>query len=147
MNVLVVSGCLGDKPYDGPSIGCAEIDSSSREELLRRYPDRTASAREMYTGQEHGVVTPAVENLREYADVTWKIVFAGYGLLDETDEIVAYECSFTVIGPVRKRARKWGYEQNKLKQDETCQVVARKKDIPSELRRTTESGYEIVFTQ
>lgn len=145
MDVLVVSGCSGDKMYDDPPISCGEIDSETREGLLRRYPDQTASAKEMYTGQEHGVVTSAVSNLREYADVTWKIISAGYGLLDETDEVVAYECSFTEIGPVQKRAKRLGYDPNELTHVETRQVVAREKGIPSELRRTTESGYDIVF--
>lgn len=145
MNVLVVSGCSGDKQYDDPPIGCAEIDSSVRDELLRRYPDQTASAREMYTGQEHGVVTSAVESLREYADVTWKIISAGYGLVDETDEIVAYECSFTDIGPVQERAKRLGHDPDELTHDETRQFVAKEKRIPSELRRTIESGYDIAF--
>lgn len=145
MNVLVVSGCSGDKRYDDPPIGCAEIDSSSRDDLLRRYPDRTASAREMYTGQEHGVVTSAVENLREYTDVTWKIISAGYGLIDETDEIVTYECSFTDIGPVQERTKRLGYNPDELTHDETRQVVAREKGIAPELRQTIESRYEIVF--
>lgn len=145
MDILVVSGCSGEKRFDDPPIGCEEIDSSSRRELLGRYPDHTATAREMYTGQEHGLVKSAVTNLREFTDVSWKIISAGYGLLDEADEIVAYECSFTEIGPVRERAKRLGYDPDELTHDESRQVVAREKGISSELQQILESGCDLVF--
>lgn len=132
MDVLVVSGCTGDKQLDDPPIGCEEIDSSNRKALLNQYPDYTASAKEMYTGHEHEVVSSAVSNMREHTEVTWKIISAGYGLLDEADEFVAYECTITDIGPVQERARRMGYAPDQFTHDETRRVVAREKCIPSE---------------
>jgi hypothetical protein len=89
MDVLVVSGCSGEKQFEESPIGCAEIDSAGNEELVREHPEYVAPAAEMYTGPEHGHVRKAVASLREHANVTWRIVSAGYGLLAEDGEIAA----------------------------------------------------------
>jgi hypothetical protein len=39
MNILVVSGCSGDKQFDDFPIGCDAIDSTSRDEMLGEYSD------------------------------------------------------------------------------------------------------------
>lgn len=145
MNVLVVSNCSGDKLYDESPIGCQEIDSSSREALLNQYPEFSAPAAEMYTGVEHPYVKSAVANLRKLAEVSWKIVSAGYGLLDETEEIVAYDCTLSDIEAVQERVEWMGYDPSELTHDEARRVVAREKGIASELRIALSSGYDLVF--
>jgi len=80
MDILVVSGCSGDKLYDEAPIGCGEIDSISRGDLIREYPDYVARASEMYEGEEHRYVQQAVSNFRKHACVSWRIISAGYGL-------------------------------------------------------------------
>ena len=38
MDILVVSGCSGEKYFEDSPIGWAEIDSANREELVGEYP-------------------------------------------------------------------------------------------------------------
>jgi len=52
MDILVISGCSGDKQFDEVPIGCEELDSTSRNDVLETYPDYVAPAAEMYTGDE-----------------------------------------------------------------------------------------------
>jgi len=39
MDVLVVSGCSEEKYFEESPIGCAEIDSANREELVGEHPE------------------------------------------------------------------------------------------------------------
>ena len=145
MDVLVVSGCSGEKQFDAMPIGCGEIDATSREELLQEFPDYVAPAAEMYTGAEHEIVREAVTNLRAYANVTWRIASAGYGLLDEDEEIVAYDCSLSDIEPVRERAVRLEYDPEALTIDETRQAIGRETDTVRDLEQTIAGGYDLVF--
>lgn len=144
-DVLVVSNCSSEKLYEDSSIGCEEIDTTSQEELLERYPGFSAPASNMYTGVEHPYVKSAVANLRELSDVSWKIVSAGYGLLDETDEIMAYDCSTSNIRDVQDRAERMGYDLCERTQRETRQAVAREIGISSCLRKALGPKYDLVF--
>lgn len=145
MDILVVSGCSGDKVYDDAPIGCREIDSVSREDLIREYPDYVAHASEMYEGEEHGYVRRAVSNLRGYADVSWRILSAGYGLLDEDDEVVAYDCTFRDIESVMERAKRIGHDPETLTYDEARRVVGRDKEIVGNLREALAREFDLAF--
>lgn len=144
MDVLVVSACSGAKQFDDVPIGCQEIDSTDRDELLGGYPDYVAPVAEMYTGDEHEHVRRAVANLRMHADVSWRIVSAGYGLLAEDEEIVAYDCTFSDIDSVRDRAKRLGHDPEALTADETRRAVGRKMNLPEDLRKTLD-GYDLAF--
>jgi hypothetical protein len=145
MDILVVSGCSGDKVYDDAPIGCREIDSASREDLILEYPDYVTRASEMYEGDEHGCVRRAVSNLRGYADVSWRILSAGYGLLDEDDEIVAYDCTLSDIEPVMERAKRTGHVPEALTHDEARRAVGRDKQMVRGLREALAGGYDLAF--
>ncbi|MDX1747208.1 MAG: hypothetical protein R3324_14830, partial [Halobacteriales archaeon] len=145
MDVLVISACSGDKRFDESPVGCAELDRWPRERLLDEYPTLVSPAAGMYTGREHGYVTSAVANFREEATVTWKIVSAGYGLLDEDDDIVSYDCTFNDDESVRRRIRRMGYHVDDLTKTETLQALAREKGIPADLQKTLDTGFDLVF--
>jgi len=145
MDVLVVSGCTGDKVFDEAPISCNETDSSSRADLIRKYPEYVASASEMYTGEEHEYVRRAVENLRDHANATWQIVSAGYGLLDEDDEIVAYDCTLSDIDSVKRRVMQAGGDSEDITHDEARAVVGQSTNMVKDLLNTFVAGYELVF--
>ena len=145
MDILVVSGCSGDKMYDEAPIDCREIDSASREDLLREYPDYVARASEMYEGEEHSYVQQAVSSLREQANVSWQIVSAGYGLVDEDNEIVAYDCTLRDIESVMGRAKRTGHDSETLTYDEARRVVGRDTKIVGDIREALTGGYDLVF--
>jgi len=109
MDVLVISPCSGTKRFDAV-ISHEEIDSRERTELLREYPDSVASAAEIYTGREHGHIQSAVDRLSEVANVDWRIISAGFGVLSSSTEIPSYECTFNEIEQVRERAERFGLD-------------------------------------
>jgi hypothetical protein len=145
MDILVVSGCSGSKLFDDAPIGCGVIDSASRADLVKEYPDYVARASEMYTGEEHGYVRCAVENLRKHADVSWQVVSAGYGLLDEDDEIAAYNCTLRDIESVMERAKQAGHDPEELTHDAARRVVARETNMVEDLGEAFDDGYDLVF--
>lgn len=145
MDILVVSACSGDKIYDESPIGCDEIDSIERIELVRKYPDYVARAAEMYVGDEHQIVRKAVDNLREHGDVSWRILSAGYGLISENEEIVAYDCSLSDIEPVRERVGRLGYNPDSLTIDETRQVIGKETGACSDFKKALGDGFDLVF--
>lgn len=112
MDILVISGCSGDKEFDEAQIGCEELDATSHDDLLGTYPGYVAPAAEMYTGDEHEDVQRAVVNVRACCDVTWRIVSAGYGLVAENERIIAYDCTLSDIDAVRDRAKQMGHESS-----------------------------------
>jgi hypothetical protein len=145
MDVLVISGCSGDKVFDDAPIGCEEIDASDREELVQEHPNYVACAAEMYTGEEHGYVQRAHASLPRHAGATWHIVSAGYGVVDEDDELVAYDCTLRDMESVMDRAMRMGNNQTSLTHDEARRVVGRKMGMPGDLRESFGSGYNLVF--
>jgi hypothetical protein len=145
MDILVISGCSGDKEFDEAPIGCEELDSTSREDLLETYPDYVAPAAKMYTGAEHECVRQAVANLRSYADVTWRIVSAGYGVVAENERIVTYDCTLSGIDAVRDRAKRMGHDPSALTIDETRQAVGRELNLSADLKGELAEGYDLVF--
>lgn len=145
MDILVISGCSGDKMYDEVPIGCREIDSASRKDLIQESPDYVARASEMYEGEEHGYVQEAVSNLRKHATVSWQIVSAGYGLVDEDDEIVGYDCTLRNIESIVKRARRTGHDPEALTHDEAQRVVGRDTNMVGDLQEALTGGYDLAF--
>jgi len=91
--VLIISACSGTQAFD-PVVDCEEIDSSSRRELVDVYPEKSLPARSLYTGDEHSYVEAAVDHFDEIADVDWRIVSAGFGLMQPETVLPAYECTF-----------------------------------------------------
>lgn len=71
MDVLVVSGCSGEKQFEESPIGCAENDLVNREELVGEHPEYAAPTAQRYTGPEHGLVREAVAYLRDHANDFW----------------------------------------------------------------------------
>ena len=131
--------------YDS-TIDCETIDEGSREELVQEYPDSVAPASEMYTGDEHRHVKQAVGELRNLADVDWRIISAGFGLLKEDTEIPSYDCGFSGdFAGIRDRAESMGYEVDELTGDETLQAIGREKGISQDLERVLAEGYDLVF--
>lgn len=145
MEILVISGCSGDKSYDDAPIGCKEIDAASRTELVREYPEYVARASKMYEGEEHGYVRRSVSNLRNHANVSWLIVSAGYGLLDENDEIVAYDCTLSEIESVMKRAKRTGHTPEALTHAKARRVVGRATNMVADLREALADGCDLAF--
>lgn len=144
MDVLVISPCSGTKRFDAV-IGPEEVDSRERRELSKEYPDAVTSAAEMYTGREHEHIKSAVQQLSKVADVDWRIVSAGLGVLSAGTEIPSYECTFNEIEQVRERAERFGLTVEEMTNNELVAAVSREKSIPQDLRQIFAEGYDLVF--
>ncbi|MGB9987448.1 hypothetical protein [Salarchaeum japonicum] len=142
--MLVISPCSGTKRFDAV-IGPNEIDSRERTELLREYPDAVASAAEMYTGREHEHIESAVQQLLKVANVDWRIISAGFGVLSAGTEIPSYECTFSEIEQVRQRAERMNLDVDTMTNNELVAAVSREKNIPQDLRQILAEGYDLVF--
>lgn len=144
LDVLVISPCSGTKRFDAV-IGPNEIDSRERTELLREYPDAVASTAEMYAGREHEHIESAVQQLSEFANVDWRIISAGFGVLLAGTEIPSYECTFSEIEQVRQRAERMSLDVDTMTNNELVAALGREKNIPQDLRQILTKGYDLVF--
>jgi hypothetical protein len=97
--LLIITSCTGEKKFK-PVTALTLKDFRDKENLelkeqaLREF---RCPAAELYTGQQHSYVIQGLQVLRECLgkeSVHLKIVSAGYGLLDETDQVVPYEVTF-----------------------------------------------------
>lgn len=145
MDVLVISGGSSRQCFDERPVTCRDIDDASREELLDAHPETVAPAADLYTGREHERVKGAVATLRECADVDWKILSAGFGLVEDSTELVGYDCAFSDIDMLRARAERFGLSPTDLTRDETRQAVSRKLGIAEEIRQALTAGYDIAL--
>lgn len=144
VDVLVISACSGTKAFD-PVVDCETIDASPRQELVDAHPEKSLSARSLYTGDEHGYVEAAVERFAEIADVDWRIVSAGFGLVQPDTVLPAYECTFRDADSVRHRARRMGYNPDALTHREQLLRVARELGIPNDIREVLSEGIDVAF--
>lgn len=143
MDVLVISGGSSRQRFDERPVTCREIDDRTRAELLDAHPEQVATAAELYTGREHELVSDAVATLRRTADVDWRILSAGFGLVDDSTELVGYDCSFSDIDSLRARAERLGLSPGELTRQETRQAVGRELGFHEQLSLTLSDGYDL----
>jgi hypothetical protein len=99
MKLLIITSCTNSKIYS-PDEQLKKADFLDTNLLLERENQLgsfKAKAKEMYTGQQHLWVMEGINNLREKYGVSivdLAIVSAGYGLLNEDQEIVPYNVTF-----------------------------------------------------
>lgn len=144
-SVFILSACSGDKAVDEPAIDCEEIDRTSHSALLDRYPDVSMPAESLYTGDEHEHIKAAVEQFEEIADVEWRIISAGFGLVRPETELPAYECTFRDDESVRRRVERFGYDSGELTKAERIETVAGELGIPTALEQTLDARFDVMF--
>ena len=145
VKVFVLSACSGDKAIAPPVAGCAEIDESSRTELVEAHPDASLPAVSLYTGNEHNHVKAAVDRLAEIADVDWRIISAGFGVVRPETDLPVYECTFSDDDSVRERAERMGHDTDAITKAEQTQVVAEELGIRRDIEQVLAAGYDVAF--
>lgn len=145
MSVFVLSACSGDKEVDDPEITCEDIDTASQSALVNEHPEISMPAAELYTGDEHESVKEAVEQFSEMADVDWRIISAGFGLVRPETELPAYECTFNDNDAVRRRVARLGYDPSDLTKAGRIQVVADELGIPRDIEQCLSDGPDVMF--
>lgn len=143
-SVAVLSACSGSKAGE-PVVDCAAIDGASRAALLERYRHVASEARTLYTGAEHAYVAAAVERLQVLAEVDWRIVSAGFGLVGPGTPLPPYECTFRDADSVRERVAGFGHDPEALTQAEQLRVLAEELGVIDDVRAWLDRGFDLVF--
>lgn len=144
VNLAVISACSGRKSHD-PVVDCTDIDTSSRAELLDAYPDESLPAELLYTGDEHRHVTAAVDHFEDVAEVEWRIISAGFGLVTPDTVLPSYECTFSDSDALDGRITRLGYDPETLTRREQIQLLSRNLGIPDAIRAVLSTDADLAF--
>lgn len=128
-----------------PVIDCHGIDDSSRSDLISQYPHETKQAEALYTGNEHEYVKEAVQELREIAEVEWRIISAGFGLIQPETALPSYECTFRDTESVQRRIDRMGYNSSSMTAAEQIQTVSEELGIQQEMNQILGDGFDVAF--
>lgn len=97
MKILIIDQCSGSKEYPGesPVFDADEIDARPREELFEQEGVARLRARNLYKGRQQKYISEAVNALRDTGhEVDRYFISAGFGLVEENEELPPYEVSF-----------------------------------------------------
>lgn len=108
VSILVLSACSGGKAIDDPDIDCRDFYNPTRSAPQDVHRDVSMPARSLYTRNEHEHVEAAVEEFEEIADVEWRIISAGFGLVRPDTVLPSYDCTFSDDNSVRHRVEGFG---------------------------------------
>lgn len=112
-SLLVISSCTGaklSKPAHQLILDDFKQGKAHVKEREAELQDAITSARRMYTGQQHVLVSQGFDLLNSQKNVisTLKIISAGYGLIDDQDFIAPYETTFNDLSS--KEVAQWSRE-------------------------------------
>lgn len=121
MKILIFTCCSKSKSIKFPNQPiCNELTSKEKKEyFLARFPDKRKAA-ELFRGPLNISINSAVRQLREFFDVQYYIVTAGFGIVNEEEILPPHDCSFN--------------EMNKEKVQERAQNL----EIPEDYRKIVE---------
>ncbi|SDE92327.1 Queuine tRNA-ribosyltransferase [Fontibacillus panacisegetis] len=109
--ILVVTSCTGEKLHK--PINQLVFDDFKNKEVLRRREEELLEfkerADEMYTGSQHLALMNGIKEYRQQGgDIDLCIISAGYGLLNEDEQIVPYEVTFNTMDS--RSIKRWARE-------------------------------------
>jgi len=98
MKTLIITSCTSSK-LENPNDSLNKEDLKNENKMLKKTNNLNSyKAINLYTGRQHLHIKEGVSLLRENFEnevFDIKIVSAGYGLVDENDEIYPYDISFS----------------------------------------------------
>jgi len=97
MKILIIGSCTKKKRYKHEKQPtCIDLKSKKvKNYYIKKYPQFSCKANLMYNGKQHESIECAITQLKNIADVDYYIVSAGYGIIKNSEEISAYDCSFS----------------------------------------------------
>ena len=95
MKILVFASCSKRKSISYPTEPkCKDIVMKEmKDSFVDRFPEKR-TARNLYRGSLNISVNSAVTQLRDFFDVGYYIVSAGFGIVEENEFVPPYNCSF-----------------------------------------------------
>ncbi len=97
MHVLIIDQCSSDKSYPAGSTTYEKDDLEGvlKDDLLARSDTARIPAQKLYAGRQQEKVGNAVTSLRQNGhDVSRYFVSAGFGLVEEDEDLPPYEVTF-----------------------------------------------------
>lgn len=120
MKVLVIDQCSKAKEHRdaSQSFDASDIDEHGLDELRDRRGTESKAARKLYAGRQQEYISDAVDRLRAAGDsVDRYFISAGFGLVEETEELPPYDVTFAgrLKTEIKERADKLSIQDNLLK--------------------------------
>ena len=97
MRILIIDQCSNSKSYPEESVAfdASEIDDAGLDALRGREDAVSIPARKLYAGRQQQYVSDAVDSLRGNGhNVDRYFVSAGFGLVEENEELPPYNVTF-----------------------------------------------------
>ncbi|OLS32743.1 MAG: hypothetical protein HeimAB125_05940 [Candidatus Heimdallarchaeota archaeon AB_125] len=128
-SILVISSCGKLKIVSLPNEPtCIDLlEHEQRESAKKEYKQSSTKAGYLYTGEQAKFVRKSVDVLRHFCLVDYKILSAGFGLVDEQESLPPYDCSFT----------------NKTKKE--IVDMAERLSIHNEIKHIAKKKYDLVY--
>lgn len=108
LDILIIDQCSGSKyvPEGMRELDIHEIDSHSKEDLLKEENVRGVAASDLYTGRQQEYITSAIRRLRSDGhEVQRYFVSAGFGFVGEDEQLPPYEVTFADMNAAQIRDR------------------------------------------
>lgn len=108
MKILVFASCSKRKSISYPDEPtCKDIVMKGmKDSFVERFPEKR-TARDLYRGTLNISINSAVKQLKEFFDVSYYILSAGFGIVEENELVPPYNCAFSQMNneAILERAR------------------------------------------
>lgn len=98
--ILIINSCSKSKATshrDQPT--CVDLTTKEgRENQKSKFKNILTPAGQLYTGKQASSIQSAVNIFKEKHEVDYYIISAGFGFVNETEQLPPYECSFSGLG-------------------------------------------------
>ncbi|WP_336361605.1 queuine tRNA-ribosyltransferase tRNA-guanine transglycosylase [Haladaptatus sp. ZSTT2] len=131
LRILIIDQCSKAKntPDETDELTAEELASTSLDAIHADGGHQLTPARDLYAGRQQRYITEAVNKLRTHGDeVTREFISAGFGLVEETEELPPYNVTFA--------------NQKAAEIDASAERLQIQKDV---LKRATSEFHDIVF--
>lgn len=131
MDILIIDQCSNSKshPDESTVFDAEEIDEAGLEALRARDECVCLPARKLYAGRQQRYISEAVDSLRaNNHTVDRYFISAGFGLIEENEELPPYEVTFTDMNDSEIESRSASLKIS----EQICEAI-------------TSNSYDIVF--
>lgn len=98
--ILIINSCSKSKAIshsDQPT--CADLNTKEQRDAQKvKFESLLTPAGKLYTGKQASAIQSAVKMLKESHEVDYYIISAGFGFVNEQEQLPPYECSFSGLG-------------------------------------------------
>ena len=108
MDILIIDQCSNKKshPDESAVFDAAEIDQSGLDTLRNREEAVSLPAKKLYSGRQQRYISEAVDSLRaDQHTVDRYFISAGFGLVEEQEELPPYDVTFANMSASEIRSR------------------------------------------